>query len=349
MKYSLTIHSRYELPYFAVFIYLVGVMMTFATESAIFKPLYYVGPMLFIYSFFSLNKGIPVTKNIPWYYWLLMLQVVFMWLRFDINGANGGTFQDINGAGATILFITMMWNPNNIRIRYLQKWIIIITITAVIYTIPNWNNLVLASLYQYNEGSYGENSSIYVNMAMSVGYAIMSCGFLLCIQHVLSFKVRVFAIATALLGLIVLMVAGRRGYSALMLCFICIYIISNIVYSPRGKRFKRIAVSCCFVIFCVVYFINHADTQFSVLVNRIDTDSRSGVFFWWNREMGDDMFKWIFGKGMSGGYYDGDFGFVRPGIENGLRHMILKGGGNLPVHVCFVGSEGNLDGSIPQQ
>lgn len=325
-NFRISIYSRYELPYLAVYLYLVGVMMTFATEMTVFKPLYYIGPMLFIYSFFKLNNGIHISKNIPWYYWVLMFQVLFMWLRFDIDGANGGTFQDVTGAGATILFITMMWNPRNIRIRYLQKWMIIMAITAVLYIIPNWNNLVMANLYQYNGGFYGDNSSRFVNMAMSVGYAVMSCGFLLCIQHVLSTKVLNLVIAIALLGLVVLMVAGRRGYSALMICFILIYFVSSIVYSPRGKRFKRIVITCCFFVVCALYFISHADTQFLVLVNRIDTDSRSDVFYWWNREMGDGLFKWIFGKGMSGGYYDGYFGFVRPGIENGLRHMILKGG-----------------------
>ena len=198
--------------------------------------------------------------------------------------------------------------------------------TGVIYTISNWSELVAASTYIYNQGYYGDNSSKIVNMAMSVGYAMMSCGFLLCIQHLLPSKVKYFTLLSALLGLVVLMVSGRRGYSVLMICFILVFLASNIICAPKNKRVYQIVIVSIFIFICILYFIANADSQFSVLVNRIDTDSRTDVFYWWNKEMNDDTFKWFFGKGVSGGYYDGDFGEVRPGIENGIRHMLLKGG-----------------------
>lgn len=318
--------NKYELPYFSVYIYVVGVMISYATETATFAVLCYLGPLLYLYSIIKYKVLLYRNRNIPWYYWLLIIQLLFMWLRFDINGANGGTFRDINGAGATFLFLTLMWRPQIIRLKYLQKWIIIMMITGVVYTVLNWNELVAASTYIYNQGYYGDSSKTIVNMAMSVGYAMMSCGFLLCIQHLLTPKVRRLTLISSFLGLVVLMVSGRRGYSVLMICFILVYMMNSILYAPKNKRFYQILFIISLILISVLYFIENADTQFSVLVNRIEADSRTEVFYWWNKEMGDDVFKWVFGKGVSGGYYDGGFGVVRPGIENGIRHMILKGG-----------------------
>ena len=319
--------SRYELPFFAVFIYIVGVMMVYATQLQTFSALYYIGPLLFLYSFKSLNVLNRLqTRNIPWIYWLLMSEVFFMWLRFDINGANGGTFRDINGAGATFLFITIMYRPSMLRLRYAKKWILAIIGVGILYAIYFWKDLVLGSYYISTGGFYGDNGERYVNMAMSVGYALMSCGFLLSIQHVLSPKVKFSVLGAAVLGLIVLMVAGRRGHSVLMLCFIMLFLYSTIIYSKGRQRFYAMIFGTFFIIGSVYYFLANMDTQFGVLMNRIDTDSRTGVFYYWNKEMGTDMVKWIFGKGVSGGYYDGDFCSLRPGIENGIRHMLLKGG-----------------------
>lgn len=319
--------NKYELPFFSVYLYIVGVMISYAIESTFLSILCYIGPLLYLYSLIKLKVFLTSNKNIPWYYWILLIQVIFMWLRFDINGANGGTFRDINGAGATILFLTLLWRPQIIKFKYLQKWIFVMICTGIIYTLFNWSELVSASTYIYNQGHYdGDSTTRIVNMAMSVGYAMMSCGFLLCIQHLLKPKVKYFTLISSILGLVVLMVSGRRGYSFLMLCFILVFFTNSIIYAPKKQRIYQIIFTIIIISICALYFIKNADTQFSVLVNRIDTDSRSSVFYWWDKEMKNDTFKWIFGKGVSGGYYDGGFGVIRPGIENGIRHMILKGG-----------------------
>ena len=326
--YSLRmLDTQYELPFLAVFLYAIGNMLSWGTGLEAFGFLCYVGPLLVVCCFFKYRCLDNIRyRVIPWYYWVLICQLIFMWIRFDVNGANGGTFRDMNGCGSTFLFLILMFPPEVFKLRYLQKWMLITSAVGVLYAIPNWNNLVLASIYIDNDGFYGDNSGIYINMAMAVGYAIMSCGLLLCIQHALSSKVKNTALIVTLLGVVILMVAGRRGFSALFLVFILVFFYSKIRYAPRGRKIVNMLYLFVFVMSFAYYVLSNADTQFSVLFNRLDTDSRSDVFYWWNQEMGADLFKWIFGKGVSGGYYDGDFGFIRPGIENGLRNMILKGG-----------------------
>jgi hypothetical protein len=246
-----------------------------------------------------------------------------MWLRFDPDGANGGTVQDMNGAFAMFFFLLFWYDSAIFKLQDMQRWAIIGSICGVLFAIMNWQYILAANAYQ---GSYSNNDERAVNMAMSVIYILMGSSFLLFTYRVTNVRLHYYGLFMTLLAIVVAMASGRRGYSVINMLFVVQFMFFHVWYS-KGKRKKwGMLGMVCVLLFCYRYYLAYKDTQLSMFFDRLDTDSRTGVFYYWSKDMNQDWLNWVWGKGVSGGYYDGGFGAVRPGIENGVRQMILKGG-----------------------
>lgn len=307
--------------YFGVLIHNIGLLLFWSQHIQVFKFLLYAGPIFFIYGLFVNRKNLS-TQYKPYIYKILLVISLLMWLRFDINGANGGTLQDINGAFSMSFFLLLFYDPKIFRLRDIKKWVAIAAVCGVLFAIYSWQYILAANAYQ---GSYSNNEGA-VTMAMAAIYILMGCGFILCVHQYYSKRFVLFSLFIMVFTIIIAMTSGRRGYTVVNLMFVAQYICFIVIYAKGVKRISVIIFVLIFLSSCYLYYEAFKDTQLSMFFLRLDTDSRSDVFWYWDKEMSKNIWYWVWGKGVSGGYWDGSFGMLRPGIENGMRHMILKGG-----------------------
>lgn len=315
--------------FLGVLLHNIGLLTFWSLKMQALKFLMYVGPICFLYGLY-VNRQYIIRKNTPFVYKVLLVISLWMWLRFDINGANSGTVQDVNGAFSMFFFLLLLYNPKLFKLSDMKRWTIIAAVCGLVFAAINWRFILAANAYQ---GAYSNNEG-GVNMAMAAIYILMGCGFFLFIYKYFSKGFNFFCLFVTMLAVVIAMTSGRRGYTVINLMFAAQYIFFLILYSKGFKRIGAMIFVVAFLFFCYNYYIAYRDTQLYMFFKRLDTDSRSGVFYYWNRDMAKSIWYWIWGKGVSGGYWDGDFGFIRGGIENGMRHMILKGG--LPYFLSYV-------------
>ena len=309
--------------YVGVILHTLGGMLTTSIENSVFLYLTYLGLLLFIWGLFKSDFCSPVAKKyIPSSYWFMMFIVLTMFLRYDSEGANAGQIQTHTGTiVSSFLFLVLLINPFSFRLNDIIKYCLILTGIAFVYSIIYWKDIVLAHAWLNNEGSIR-----LATMGQLSAFGMLSCSFLLCIQHILPKKIVYLSMAGLLFGLILMMVAGRRSYTFINFLFISIAFYLYIKNNPTQKKFWRYVIVGALLAGMVLFFLSKQDTMFVFLLGRIEANTREGIEFYWAKDMAKDPFAWIWGKGASGGYYDGDFGFVRGGIELGFQHIVLKGG-----------------------
>lgn len=295
-----------------------------------FKFLMYIGPLCYLYGLYVNRRHIR-TRNLPTAYVVLLLISAFMWLRFDPYGHNGGTVQEITGAFSMFLFLIFLYDPKIFRLEDMRRWAIVAALCGMVFSVLFWDNILAADAFG---GTYSENVG-GVAMAMATIYIIMGCGFFLFIYQYYSRRFTYFALFATMLAIVVAMNAGRRGYTVINLMFVAQYVFFVVANAKGKKRVGAIIFVSVFLAGCFAYYLMFKDTQLAMFFQRLDSDSRSSVFDGWNNEMAKNVLWWVWGKGVSGGYYDTFFETVRPNIENGLRHMILKGG--LLYYLSYVG------------
>lgn len=322
MRLLYSLFRGYNVFLTAIFIYQVTYLLFWGLQINALKPIIYVGPLLFIFGLFLNMKDIWV-KHLPIFYFCLLFALVSMWSRFDIDGSNGGTVQDITGAGATLFFFILLYDPYRFRLRTIIRYVMALGIVGTVFSFVFYNKLIAANAY--SELSYEVNEG-GATMAMAAVFCLLNSAFFLTLYRNISSRVRMSSVALVTLSVIVAMVAGRRGYSAIGLIFLAEFFFLYIVLDKERPLILKVLVVCAILYGVYMYYQANAETQFKMFTARLDTDSRSGVFYYWDMEMNKSIWNWIWGKGVSGGYWDGGFGVMRPNIENGVRNCLLKGG-----------------------
>ncbi len=321
MKIS-NLFKGYNIFLTGIFLYQVGYLLFWGIEMAALKPLVYVGPLLFIFGLIKYAKDINFRPVSPLYR-ILLIAFVVMWIRFDIDGSNGGTVQDITGCGATILFLIMPYNPYKFKLDSIIKYTTALGIIGAIFSFVFYDKLLAANAY--SDMSYASNEK-GATMSMAAVYCLINSSFFLCLFRNISTKVRNISVVLLVMSVMVAMIAGRRGYSVIGMIFLAEFFFLFIVLDKKKPFIWKIAIVAAIFYGAYQYYLGNAETQFQMFTSRLDTDSRTGVFYYWEKTMNEDTWNWIIGKGVSGGYWDGGFGFMRPNIENGLRNCLLKGG-----------------------
>lgn len=301
-------------------IHQTGILLFSAMKINLFMFLVYLGPMIFFWGIFKNRSSFNYLKQ-PFIYHILLIISLSMWIRFEAGGANGGTFQDANGSSAMFYFLILGCNPYSLQMPTVKKYFLISGCIGVIAAILFRNQIY--SLQAWANG-FGENME-GVTLAMALIYVLSTAGFFLLIPKFISKYIEFFSLFLILLAIVAGMAAGRRGYSAFLLLFVVEYIIITMIRS-KGTVVGRFIFVIALIAFIYWFYLTQKDGILYTFFYRLDVDSRWFVFEMWEREMAKDWSWWIWGKGVSGGYWDGYFNEYRPGIENGIRHMILKGG-----------------------
>jgi len=160
------------------------------------------------------------------------------------------------------------------------------------------------------------------------------CGFILFTHIYHSNNKRIWSLVIILMTLILSILRARRGLifiSGIML------IISSIFYFSvsKGKLLQKylpLIISPIVIIFIANFYIKNNSGVFSLITERIDEDTRTGVELYFYADM--ELKDWIIGKGMNGTYYcplgalydDYEQPDYRTGVETDYLTIILKGG-----------------------
>lgn len=305
-----------------IFLYQIGNLLFWGIGMEAMKALVYIGPLIFIFGLIRNAEDINF-KRVSFLYAVLLIAIIGMWVRFDPNGSNGGLLQDINGCGATLLFLIMPYNSDKFKLDNIIKYTIGLGIVGVIFSFVFYEKLLASNAY--SDLSYASNEG-GATISMAAVYCLINCSFLLCLYRNITSKVRNISTALLILTILVAMIAGRRGYSVIGLIFLAEFLFLFIVLDNEKPLLLKIIITIIVIYGAYMYYVGNAETQFKMFSARLDTDSRSDVFYYWGKDMNKDFLNWIIGKGVSGGYWDGSFGMVRPNIENGVRNCLLKGG-----------------------
>lgn len=126
-----------------------------------------------------------------------------------------------------------------------------------------------------------------------------------------------------LISVLILALMARRGALLVNLTYL---LAAYLLYILNTKK-NRIRYIVYFIFISLVVFLfiqSKGNDIFSLLVERGDEDTRSGVEYNFYKDM--DFDSWIFGRGWFGTYYDQIFGSQRYAIETGYLSLILRGG-----------------------
>lgn len=160
------------------------------------------------------------------------------------------------------------------------------------------------------------------------------CGFILLTWRYHSVTRRCFAMFVIISALVCATVLARRNVMLTNINFLLATFLLYVFHYSNGEPLKRLLSVGVFIVVCFVAFVvflERMDTDFKLIVNRANENTREYVFDYYF----DDLKKhqWI-GKGMNGTYFcplfipDTDSEPVedRDLIECGYLQMVLKGG-----------------------
>ncbi|MFI5185152.1 MAG: hypothetical protein ACHQF0_00340 [Chitinophagales bacterium] len=158
---------------------------------------------------------------------------------------------------------------------------------------------------------------------------IQSCFILLCYSYQ-SIKKKLFALIIIAVILFFATLWGRRG-----LMFMCAapVVFAYILYLFHSRtRILVVLLSALMIFIASMYaeeVYNRDKNVFSLLLERIDEDTRTGVEVYFYNDMNAQ--DWLIGRGMNGEYYCPDIDEdqitdKRSVIETGYLQVILKGG-----------------------
>lgn len=147
-------------------------------------------------------------------------------------------------------------------------------------------------------------------------------------------KVRVIFISASIMGLVSALMGGRRSGATVYVVYLLCLIYINCIQNNKLKR-KVVFIITSIIILFLFYvpkegLIDIYETHFSVLANKIDSDTRSGTENDFFRDMENNPVDWIVGRGINGTYKSPEVADIdklnRNVIETGYLNLILHGG-----------------------
>jgi hypothetical protein len=215
--------------------------------------------------------------------------------------------------------------PRNLSsIKMVFNVIITLSVIYIIFILWNLNDLVYIGK-NINSQAMVE----YFSKTLSI-----PCGFILLTFIYHSDRRKIWALLVVLLSLILAIIRARRG---LMFMTSTLLLLSAVVYffANKGNLFKRffplLLLPVVFMLLNKVYHENESGF-FSLITERIDEDTRSGVELYFYNDM--EVQDWIIGKGINGLYFcpvgfeieNREIKDYRFGVETDYLTIILKGG-----------------------
>ena len=220
----------------------------------------------------------------------------------------------------------LLLKPTSLFIRILFKWCWVYVWFALGFCLYNFSDFYLNPV-EVMRSMIGWDA-YYINRPQEpCNFVLPCCAFLF---YFLSFskKQKILLGLTIILALGAALMAGRRSSAATVLCFVLTALCSLYYRSNQKIGIFLITLS---LIGVITYYIdlNFWEGKFEFLLDRIDSDTRSGTETDFYKDM-TTISDWIFGRGMSGTYLSPSVAAIdklhRTGIETGYLNLILHGG-----------------------
>lgn len=288
--------------------------------------------LFFFYAIIISFKRNPLEGSVRPVYSFLVIWSIFLTIQVLFTGTQG------QGTNLSIIFASDNMMPNLIPltvmcydrsgsydIKYLFNILILLSITYIFLSpvfIPQV--ISLGSLVQ-NVG-VEDGGDEYRMMIGAASLAVLFFpGFLaLFCKKYWDKRVTIISYVVCSIQLFLMVFMARRGDTLMtILSFLCLFFI----YNNRNKKAVIPTILKIVVIVLVLYLIwtNYSGSLFGIMKERMEVDSRSGLFDAFYDDMG--VKDWIFGRGWFGQYFESSWlGKYRNGLECGYLHLILKGG-----------------------
>jgi len=228
-----------------------------------------------------------------------------------------------NGLLLYLVPLTMLFYHNLNHIKKVFNAIAILCIAFIFYDLIFIKEL----LFPYNNFlSQGILESFVQDLSFASGFIVLTY-----VYH--TRKRTLLAVFVLILTFLFAVLRARRG---LIFISFSMLIFSYIIYQYANKsKVINIVFSILFMMLIayigVTVYLNHRSDTFSLITERMQDDSRSGVlqYFYMDLQTSD----WIIGKGIDGRYYcpgigegNGVVSVYRKVIEAGYLQTILRGG-----------------------
>lgn len=320
---------------FSIFIYVVGGFLYNVTTTTIGNTIQLIAALYFFKQVIYSRKVLDITNIPKFFYTFLFSWLVILCVRMFFYDDNN--LADLNLQKALIdffcgyrvfpvfmIFIPLIVTKANISMRYFVKISILLTIVFLfVYPFAFWK----MTTFQFSLNSAAEEGGYqdFISHA-SLGIGTLCPAFILLFwKRYLSKKTWYLFLIATIANLLIVMFMARRGSVVLtLLNFILLWMLYTIHNNKISKiRMFLFAILIAFCAFAI--FSSLSNSFFSLLIERGDSDTRSGVANAFLKDF-TGIENWLYGRGLLGTYYDRIFGAQRYSIETGYMFILLRGG-----------------------
>lgn len=184
------------------------------------------------------------------------------------------------------------------------------------------------SMVNFQFTMYGEDGENYQDFISSSTMGITSfcpCLILLFWKKYIPTKIWYITLIACIANLLMTMYMARRGDTVITIIYFILIWYLYTTQSKKNNKFKMVIIAVVLIFMCYNIFTNLSDSFFSLLIERSNVDTRSGVENNFYKDFSSD-FDWLFGRGLLGTYFDNIFGEQRFSIETGYLFIILRCG-----------------------
>lgn len=288
--------------------------------------------LLFFYAILISFKRNPLEGSARPFYsflviWTILLTIQVLFTGTQGQGTNLSTIFASDNMMPNLIPLTVMCYGRSIHydIKYLFNVLILLSIIYIVLS-PIFIPQVLAYGSLVQEIGIESGGDEYGMMIGASSLAVLFFpGFLaLFCKKYWNRRITILCYVVCLIQLFLMVFMARRGNSLMtILSFLCLFFI----YDNRNKKtiFPTILKIVAIVLVLYIVWTNYTGSLFGIMKERMDVDSRTGLFDAFYNDMG--IKDWIFGRGWFGQYYESSWlGEYRHGLECGYLHLILKGG-----------------------
>lgn len=296
--------------------------------------------LLFIFAspFLFTRKVInPLKGNIKILFFIYLIWIIFIITRPLLSGqpysSNSIHPYATFGLISYLLPFIVLLGVENISLPRLFKISYVFALIGFVFFIFNFKNMQAVLTSGLIDSTDDETGITLVANKYRFWFGISSLS-LLCYEFI-SQKHRWVAIISSFFTLFLMTCFARRTGIFMFLLFFAGAFYLYIFNSKQGNLYLKIFFVIFVIIFVGATFWMSADTTFSLLFDRLNEDTRSGVDESLVHYL-DNENAWLIGKGIEGTYPDINFDEPRYTHETGYLYLILKGGIIYLCLYCFI-------------
>lgn len=230
--------------------------------------------------------------------------------------------------------LIMLLGFRNISLKSIFKYSLLQGIIGVVLLIINSKKIFGVD---QNFSADGEDYQKYIALLGLPLQFLSASSFMLLCNKFLPSKGKVLSFLMILLAVFTSLFTARRGnafmYGLILVFSLLIYVLA----SQKGSAVKNFIIVTGLVALGFIFFNSFGQSTFSLLMTRLDEDTRAGVEDQMIYSFKNTPLDWIIGRGIDGNYFCAPCGMtaMRGEIETGYLQLILKGG--IVYLVMFVG------------